>query len=85
MRRRGRASTTRQRLNDLIALSADPNWHVYPMFDNFTHPAVADAIYRNAALALVGQASSADALSAVDAAQASLPADQKSVKFTFAD
>lgn len=77
--------TTRQQLNDLIALSADPNWHVYPMFDNFTHPAVADAIYRNAALVLVGQESAADALSAIDAAQTSLPEDQKNVKFTFAD
>jgi ABC-type glycerol-3-phosphate transport system substrate-binding protein len=77
--------TTRSQLNDLIALSADPAWHVYPMFDNFTHPSVADAIYRNAALVLVGQESSADALSAIDAAQASLPDDQKAQKFTFAD
>jgi raffinose/stachyose/melibiose transport system substrate-binding protein len=77
--------TTREQLNDLIAKSADPAWHVYPMFDNFTHPSVADASYRNAAQVLVGQETAADALSAIDAAQASIPADQKGTKFTFAD
>jgi hypothetical protein len=34
---------------------------------------------------LVGQMSAADALAAVDAAQASIPADQKAAKITFAD
>ena len=55
------------------------------MFDNFTHPSVADAIYRNVALVLVGQMSAADALAAVDAAQASIPEDQKAGNITFAD
>ena len=77
--------TARSQLNDLIAMSADPAWTVYPMFDNFTHPSVSDAIYRNAALVLVGQASAAEALAAIDAAQASLPDDQKTIHFTFSD
>lgn len=77
--------TERDQLNELIAMSADPAWTVYPMYDNFTHPSVADAIYRNAALVLVGQAPAAEALAAIDAAQASLPEDQKNVHFTFSD
>ena len=72
-------------LNEFNALSADIGKKVYPMFDNFTHPSVADAIYRNVALVLVGQLSAADALSAVDAAQASIPEDQKTAKITFSD
>lgn len=75
--------TERAPLNELIAMSADPAWTIYPMFDNFSHPAVSDAIYRNTALALVGQASATDALAAIDAAQASLPEDEKNVTFSF--
>ena len=72
-------------LNDFVTISAEEGKTIYPMFDNFTHPSVADAIYRNVALVLVGQMSAADALAAVDAAQASIPEDQKAAKITFAD
>lgn len=72
-------------LNDFVAISAEEGKTIYPMFDNFTHPSVSDAIYRNVALVLVGQMSAADALAAVDAAQASIPADQKAGQITFAD
>lgn len=74
-----------EQLNEFNALSSDPAKTIYPMFDNFTHPSVADAIYRNVALVLVGQSTAADALAAVDAAQASIPEDQKKAKITFAD
>lgn len=77
--------TAISQLNEFSALSADASKTIYPMFDNFTHPSVADAIYRNVALVLVGQSSATDALAAVDAAQASIPADQKAAKITFAD
>lgn len=77
--------TSIPQLNEFSALSADGSKKIYPMFDNFTHPSVADAIYRNVALVLVGQSSAADALAAVDAAQASIPEDEKAAKITFAD
>lgn len=78
-------ATAIPQLNEFSALSVDSTKRIYPMFDNFTHPSVADAIYRNMALVLVGQSSAADALAAVDAAQAAIPEDQKAAKITFAD
>jgi len=64
-------------LNDLATMSGDPSMKVYPMFDNFTQGPVTDALNRNIAQVLVGQVTSKDALDAMDAAVASLPADQK--------
>ena len=64
-------------LNEMATLSGDPSMKVYPMFDNFTQGPVTDALNRNIAQVLVGQVSSKDALGAMDAAVASLPADQK--------
>ncbi len=71
-------------INDLIAMTADTKtWTSYPMFDNFTQPGVTDALHRNIALVLVGQATPDDALAAVDAAFAALPDDQKNAGFNF--
>ena len=68
-------------INELVALSTGGEWQNYPMFDNFSQPPVTDAIYRNVALVLVGQATAADALAAIDAAFASLPDEQKNVTY----
>ena len=65
-------------LNAMAELSGAPGTVNYPMFDNFTQGAVTDALNRNVAQVLVGQQSPKDALDAMDAAYASLPADQKS-------
>ncbi len=73
--------TTDPLINELVALSTNPDWQNYPMFDNFTQPAVTDAFYRNVALVLVGEMSAGDALAAIDAAFASLPEDQKDVNY----
>ncbi len=64
-------------LNDMASLSGKPDTVNYPMFDNFTQAPVTDALSRNVPQALVGQMSPADVLSSMDAAYASLPADQK--------
>jgi ABC-type glycerol-3-phosphate transport system substrate-binding protein len=72
-------------INDIIALSTDGKHKNYPMFDDFTQPGVTDAIYRNVALVLVNQMSPADALSAVDAAFAALPDEQKHIKIKLND
>jgi len=64
-------------LNDMAALSGKPDTVNYPMFDNFTQAPVTDALSRNVPQALVGQMSPADVLGSMDAAYASLPADQK--------
>jgi len=64
-------------LNDMATLSGKPETINYPMFDNFTQAPVTDALARNVPQALIGQMSPADVLSAMDAAYASLPADQK--------
>lgn len=68
-------------INELVALSTSPDGQNYPMFDNFTQPAVTDALVRNMALVLVGEMTAADALAAVDAAFASLPDEQKNVNY----
>lgn len=73
--------TTNPLINELVALSTSADWQAYPMFDNFSQPAVTDALVRNVALVLVGEMSAADALAAVDAAFASLPDDQKNVNY----
>jgi len=64
-------------LNDMATLSGKADTVNYPMFDNFTQGPVTDALNRNVAQVLVGQESPKDALSAMDAAYASLPAEQK--------
>lgn len=68
-------------VNELSTMSTDPTWQNYPMFDNFTQPAVTDAFYRNVALVLVGEMSAEDALKSIDTAFASLPEDQKNVNY----
>jgi raffinose/stachyose/melibiose transport system substrate-binding protein len=73
--------TTDPLINELSSLSTNPDWQNYPMFDNFTQPAVTDAFYRNVALVLVGEMSAADALAAIDAAFASLPEEEKNVNY----
>lgn len=73
--------TTDPLINELSTLSTSPDWQNYPMFDNFTQPAVTDAFFRNVALVLVGEMSAADALAAVDAAFASLPEEEKNVNY----
>lgn len=73
--------TTDPLINELSTLSTSPDWQNYPMFDNFTQPAVTDAFFRNVALVLVGEMSAADALAAVDAAFASLPDEEKNVNY----
>ena len=61
----------------MATLSGKADTVNYPMFDNFTQGPVTDALNRNVAQVLVGQESPEDALKAMDAAYASLPADQK--------
>ena len=78
---RPRFPATDPLVNDLSAMSTDPAWQNYPMFDNFTQPAVTDAFYRNTALVMVGEMSASDALKSMDAAFASLPEDQKNVNY----
>ena len=73
--------TTDPLVNELSSMSTDPTWQNYPMFDNFTQPAVTDAFYRNLALVLVGEMGAEDALKSMDAAFASLPEDQKNVNY----
>lgn len=68
-------------VNELSMMSTNPAWQNYPMFDNFTQPAVTDAFYRNIALVQVGEMSAADALKSIDTAFASLPEDQKNVNY----
>ena len=70
-------ATSNPLLNELANRSGDPSTVNYPMFDNFTQGPVTDALNRNVAQVLVGQESSKDALGAMDAAVASLPAEQK--------
>ena len=69
--------TSNPLLNEMATMSTAPGTVVYPMFDNFTQGPVTDALNRGIAQVLVGQISSTDALAAMDAAVASLPADQK--------
>ena len=64
-------------LNDMATLSGKPETVNYPMFDNFTQAPVTDALARNVPQGLVGQMSPADVLGSMDAAYASMPADQK--------
>ncbi|HEX4297605.1 MAG TPA: extracellular solute-binding protein [Devosia sp.] len=64
-------------LNDMANLSGNSATVNYPMFDNFTQAPVTDAMARGVPQVLVGQQSPADALSGMDAAYQSLPADQK--------
>jgi raffinose/stachyose/melibiose transport system substrate-binding protein len=64
-------------LNDMANLSGNSATVNYPMFDNFTQAPVTDAMARGVPQVLVGQESPADALSGMDAAYQSLPADQK--------
>ena len=73
--------TSNPLINELVTLSTSADTQKYPMFDNFSQPAVTDAIVRNVALVLVGEMSAADALAAVDAAFASLPEELKSVNY----
>jgi hypothetical protein len=53
------------------------------MFDNFTQPAVTDAIHKKIAQALVGQLTASQALKAIDRATASLPADLRNAALNF--
>lgn len=64
-------------LDALATLSAQPDVTIYPMFDNFMQGPVTDTMNRNIAQVLVGQLSPEDALAAMDATVASLPAEQK--------
>ena len=64
-------------LDDLAQMSAKPGTVIYPMFDNFMQGPVADTMNRDIAQVLVGQMTPEDALAAMDATVASLPADQK--------
>lgn len=66
-------------INQLIALGAEAETVKYPMFDNFTQPAVTDALYKNVGLVLVGELDPAEALAAVDAAFDGLPEEEKDV------
>jgi raffinose/stachyose/melibiose transport system substrate-binding protein len=78
-------ATNEPLINDLIAKTADTaSYSSYPMFDNFSQPGVSDALHRNIALVLVGQATPDEALAAVDEAFAALPDDQKTAGFNFA-
>ncbi len=69
--------TSNALLNEMATISGQPDTVVYPMFDNFTQAPVTDALNRGVAQVLVGQISPAEALSAMDAAVASLPPEQK--------
>ena len=69
--------TSNPLLNDLASLSGKADTKNYPMFDNFSQGPVTDALNRNVAQVLIGQQTPEDALAAMDAAYASLPADQK--------
>lgn len=71
--------TSNPLMNQLISMSADRATRLYPMFDDYTQPAVTNAITSKVPQALVGQISAADALSGVDAAFNSLPQGQKDV------
>jgi len=70
-------------MNDLLKISGTPGLNVYPMFDNFTQPAVTDAIHKKIAQALVGQLTASQALKAIDSATASLPADLRNAALNF--
>lgn len=72
-------------MDELADAAAAPATMLYPMFDNFSQGAVTDAIFRNVALALVGQMSVEDALASVDAAFDSLPDDEKDVDVPLSD
>lgn len=77
-------TTTNPLMNDLTKMSADPGTTLYPMFDDYTQPSVTTALTSKLPQVLVGQISASQALSAVDAAFAALPSDEKNVHVNLA-
>jgi ABC-type glycerol-3-phosphate transport system substrate-binding protein len=74
---------TNPAMQQLLALANSGKYIQYPMFDNFTAPAVTNALDPEFGPAFVGQKSATSALSNIDSTTQSLPPDQKNVNFGF--